>query len=65
MEGTLYQRKNGAPQPGDENSFFITQYPSYFGEAGRIVMDFFTEDDIAAVVSLLLWWPFFIGTHTM
>ena len=48
IKGTLYLV--GDP-PKDTSTFWIQQYPTYFGERGRIVVEFWGDNLIQGVVS--------------
>ena len=50
IDGTLFYIGNA---PTGESSFWIQQYPTYFGERGRIVVEFWNGSQIQAVVSRL------------
>ena len=49
IEGKLYYIGN---PPSGQEKFWIQQYPTYFGERGRLVVEFWDNDKVAAVVSI-------------
>jgi hypothetical protein len=49
--GTLYRRNPNEPKNQEVDQFFISQYPTYFGERGRIVVDLWNNSEIIGVVS--------------
>jgi len=47
--GILYRRDTEHPKLDETDNFFIAQYPTFFGERGRIVIDLWIDNEISGV----------------
>jgi len=47
--GILYRRDTDHPKLDEIDNFFIAQYPTFFGERGRIVIDLWIDNEIVGV----------------